>query len=77
MRHMHRTTILLPPELHRSAEREARESGISLSELIRRRLAPVKEHNPEGQPAFFSRKPWTDSGPNDLAADHDRYLYGK
>ena len=77
MRHMHRTTILLPRELHRSAEIEARLSGISLSELIRRRLVPSRQQQPPRLPAFFSRKPWVDSGPSDMAADHDRYLYGQ
>ena len=77
LRHMHRTTILLPPELHRSAEMEARRSGISLSELIRRRLAPVEESVQGERAAFFTRKPWVDAGPSDLAADHDQYLYGK
>ena len=36
---MHRTTIMLPTELRRRADREAKALGISLSELIRRRLA--------------------------------------
>ena len=72
---MHRTTILLPPELHRQAEKEARGAGISLGELIRRRIAsPV---GPQAKPAFFARKPWVNSGPEDMAADHDRYLYGE
>lgn len=74
---MHRTTILLPLDLHRAAEAEAHKSGISLSELIRRRLAPSRQKHPPSPPAFFSRKPWGDSGPSDMAADHDRYLYGQ
>lgn len=72
---MHRTTILLPPELHRQAEKEARGAGISLGELIRRRIASPKEA--EAKPGFFTRKPWVGSGPDDMATDHDRYLYGK
>jgi hypothetical protein len=35
---MHRTTILLPNELRQRADREAKALGISLSELIRRRM---------------------------------------
>ena len=73
---MHRTTILLPRDLHRAAESEARTAGISFSELIRRRLATSRPQQPASPPAFFSRKPWVDSGPSDMAADHDRYLYG-
>ena len=72
--HMHRTTILLPHELHRAAEREAQSLGISLSELIRRRIAP---QSPSGsKPSFFRREPWNDSGATDYATDHDRHLYG-
>ena len=74
---MHRTTILLPRDLHRAAEIEARTSGISLSELIRRRLAPSREGQPGSMPTFFSRKPWVDSGPSDMAVNHDHYLYGQ
>lgn len=72
---MHRTTILLPSELRRRADHEAKALGITLSELIRRRLAegvtePVR-------PKFFARQPWSGPGPDDTAANHDAYLYGK
>ena len=73
---MHRTTILLPPELHREAERTARAQGISLSELIRRRLTETVGRSPR-RPRFFSRQPWTGSGPSDVALEHDRHLYGE
>jgi hypothetical protein len=73
---MHRTTILLPNELRRRADREAKALGISLSELIRRRLAENESaENPE-RPRFFARQPWTGPGPSDTAANHDAYLYG-
>jgi hypothetical protein len=72
---MHRTTILLPEDLYRAAGREARSLGVSLGELIRRRLArPSSE--PPAQEAFFTRRPWTADAPTDLSAEHDRYLYG-
>lgn len=73
---MHRTTILLPTDLHRRAEREAKALGISLSELIRRRLAADGEPATSERPRFFSRHPWTGTGPTDTAANHDDYLYG-
>lgn len=73
---MHRTTILLPIELRRSADREAKALGISLSELIRRRLAVDGEPSRTERPLFFSRQPWTGQGPADTAAKHDTYLYG-
>lgn len=72
---MHRTTILLPDDLRRRADREAKALGISLSELIRRRLAQPAKETSEERPRFFTRKPWTGSGPSDTAANHDSYLY--
>lgn len=73
---MHRTTILLPDELRKSAEREARTMGISLGELIRRRLRPRTKRLASDQPVFFAREPWKDGGPADLSVSHDRHLYG-
>jgi hypothetical protein len=72
---MHRTTILLPEDLYRAAGREARSLGVSLGELIRRRLAQP-DNEPPMQEAFFSRRPWTAEAPTDLSVHHDRYLYG-
>lgn len=73
---MHRTTILLPDELRRRADREAKALGISLSELIRRRLAASGDAEEPDRPRFFARQPWTGQGPTDSAANHDTYLYG-
>ena len=73
---MHRTTILLPRDLHRDAEREAVRLGISLSELIRRRLRAIRPRGSEPGNPFFTRKPWNGTGPSDTAANHDSYLYG-
>lgn len=71
---MHRTTILLPEDLYRAAGKEAKALGVSLGELIRRRLAAI---TPRIQPAeaFFARDPWTGEAPSDLSSNHDRYLY--
>ena len=73
---MHRTTIMLPVELRRSADREAKELGISLSELIRRCLAESGAEIEKGRPRFFTRQPWKGAGTDDIAANHDAYLYG-
>jgi hypothetical protein len=67
---------MLPEDLRRSADREAKELGISLSELIRRRLAESGAKVEKGRPRFFTRQPWEGAGPNDIAANHDAYLYG-
>jgi hypothetical protein len=48
--------------------------GVSLGELIRRRLADSPERMSPKRP-FFSRKPWTHQVPNDLSIKHDKYLY--
>ena len=73
---MHRTTILLPVELRHQADREAKTLGISLSELIRRRLSAGSGKGPGAKPRFFSRKPWPGMGVSDSATHHDQYLYG-
>ncbi len=75
---MHRTTILLPRDLHRDAEKKAASLGISLSELIRRQLTAGVGGGPKAKtPRFFLREPWRDAGASDVAANHDRYLYGE
>jgi hypothetical protein len=77
---MHRTTILLPEDLRQESEREARRLGISLGELIRRRLREGgKAGLQSGEarvPRFFRRDPWVGPGAADMAARHDDYLYG-
>ncbi len=73
---MHRTTIMLPPDLRRKADKEAKALGISLSELIRRRLGGNDEAEAALRPRFFTRQPWQGSGATDVAANHDDYLYG-
>jgi len=72
---MHRTTILLPKDLYQAAGNEARDLGVSLGELIRRRLAAIPPRRSPG-PAFFARRPWSGEAPADLSTEHDCYLYG-
>ncbi len=76
---MHRTTILLPDDLYKSAGRTAKAMGVSLGELIRRRLAQIGTDatDDEKRPAFFRRQPWSGDVPRDLSANHDQYLYGE
>lgn len=73
---MHRTTILLPEELRQRASREAKALGISLSELIRRRLAATSGAAEPESPRFYTRPPWDGPGPSDVALNHDDHLYG-
>jgi hypothetical protein len=72
---MHRTTILLPKDLYQAAGNEARSLGVSLGELIRRRLS-AGTPPPSPKKAFFTRRPWVGESASDLSAEHDRYLYG-
>lgn len=51
--------------------------GISLSELIRRRLEGERDGEAAERPRFFTREPWGGSGPADVAENHDKYLYGE
>jgi hypothetical protein len=79
---MHRTTILLPDDLRRRAAMAAANRGWSLSELIRRQLekvaAPsVKSRSRRHDSLFKNWKPSEKCVPPDLAANHDRYLYGE
>jgi hypothetical protein len=73
--YMHRTTILLPDELYKSAGNEAKALGVSLGELIRRRLSKAGP-NDQTRPAFFSRRAWRGEASEDLSANHDQHLYG-
>ena len=72
---MHRTTILLPDELYKTAGKEAKSLGVSLGELIRRRLS-VAEPVAKTRPAFFARQPWSGEASEDLSINHDQHLYG-
>ena len=72
---MHRTTILLPDELYKTAGKEAKALGVSLGELIRRRLS-VAEPVAKTRPAFFARQPWSGEASVDLSINHDQHLYG-
>ena len=76
---MIRTTIMLPTELKTLAARRAGELGISLGELIREslemKLSQAKSQDHED--SFLADEAvFAGPAPNDLAKEHDRYLYG-
>ncbi len=77
---MHRTTIMLPPELKTRANRRAREMGLSFGEFVRRCLAAQLSGVGGEQRAedllFADQEVFTGEAPTDLAEHHDRYLYG-
>lgn len=77
---MNRTTIMLPPDLKIRAADEASRRGISLGELIRRSLELnlARERTAAGavDPLFADTELFDGPTPDDLAENHDKYLYG-
>lgn len=78
---MQRTTIMLPYALRLEAQRLALEQGVSLGELVRQALLDLLRNRRSGSadvdPLFADSAAWDGDAPMDLAADHDRYLYGE
>ena len=77
---MERTTIMLPDDLRTRTASRARELGISMGELIRLAIEAALS-NPEQarkHDTFFSDTAvFRDKGPENLADNHDQYLYGE
>jgi hypothetical protein len=77
---MHRTTVMLPRELHDRASRRARQRRISLGELIREALAAALRESDqvrESDPLYGDDAVFDGRAPSDLAARHDAYLYDR
>ncbi len=77
---MKRTTVMLPADLRRRAFARARERGVSLGELIRESLdsaLPAAAPARADDPLFTDAAVFAGKAPRDLAAAHDRYLYGE
>jgi len=76
---MKRTTIMLPSELKTRAIQKANQRGISLGEFIRESLESMLSNPKEyfiNDPLFTDDAVFHDQGPDDLAKNHDHYLYG-
>jgi hypothetical protein len=76
---MHRTQVLLEPELYRRAVRLARARKSSLGELVREALQAKLAAEEAGDAVFdrLTRDPYDDPAPDPLLAlDVDHYLYG-
>ena len=75
---MKRTTVMLPPDLKARATRTARERGISFGELLRQSLAAAVESPAAAydDPVFADSAVFEGKAPEDLAVEHDGYLYG-
>ena len=80
---MHRTQLLIPPDLHRRAAEAARARQMSLGNLVREALRDYLARSGDGQPsdavvaAVLLGEPFDDPRPDSaLSEDVDHYLYG-
>jgi len=77
---MDRTTIMLPPELKTRASNQAKKMRISLGQYIREALQKSldMENRPEANDDsfFLDNAVFNGPTPENLASDHDEYLYG-
>ncbi|MBI4307023.1 MAG: ribbon-helix-helix protein, CopG family [Chloroflexi bacterium] len=79
--HVHRTQLLLPPDLHERAKETARARGMSLGNLVREALQEyLARSSAKPSPDAIDRllaDPFDDPDPDPyLSVDHDYYLYG-
>ena len=78
---MDRTTIMLPPELKIRAANQAKKMGISLGQLIRealeKSLDTEKRTKTGDDSLFLDNVVYGGKTPEDLASEHDKYLYGE
>lgn len=77
--YMKRTTIMLPDNLKKLAEREAQRRGFSLGEMIRTALQellnPVKKQKNKRDSLFSNNLVYKGTVENDFSINHDKYLY--
>ena len=75
---MKRTTVMLPADLKARAVSAARKRGISFGELLRQSLHAAVDSptNTYDDPVFSDTAVFDGPGPDDLAEQHDGYLYG-
>lgn len=77
---MDRTTIMLPLELKNRASNQAKKMNVSLGQYIREALKKSLEtENRRGvddDSLFLDNAVFDGTTPEDLASNHDGYLYG-
>ncbi|SPF36018.1 CopG domain protein DNA-binding domain protein [Candidatus Sulfopaludibacter sp. SbA4] len=78
---MHRTTVMIPPELKRRASEQAKLQDVSLGEFMRRALEAAVKQNGKPRagddPLLRDAAVFRGRTPRDLSTHHDAYLYGK
>jgi len=76
---MQKTTVLIPADLKSTAQRYARQHGMSLGDLIRESLRQHLQKETDGSragdPLFADQAVYEDDAPEDLVENHDQYLY--
>ena len=80
---MHRTQLLLPPDLHRRAAQAAKARRMSLGHLVREALGEYLARSGSVQPSaeaideVLLAEPFDDPDPDpELSSNVDHYLYG-
>jgi len=77
---MDRTTIMLPTDLKIKASNQAKKESISLGQFIRealkKSLDSENRKSTEDDPFFLDNAVFEGTTPEDLASNHDGYLYG-
>lgn len=77
---MDRTTIMLAPELKTRAANQAKKMRISLGQYIREALIKSLEmdsrREADNDSLFLDDAVFNGTVPEDVASNHDRYLYG-
>ncbi|REJ85704.1 MAG: hypothetical protein DWQ34_28600 [Planctomycetota bacterium] len=70
------TPISLPADLKDKIIREANACGMSLSDFVCKSLEWAIAQNSADDPLFADTAVYRDDGLDDLASNHDDYLYG-
>ena len=77
---MDRTTIMLPPDLKIRASNQAKKERISLGQFIRealkKSLDSENRKSTDDDPLFLDNAVFEGTTPENLASNHDGYLYG-
>ena len=77
---MHRTTVMLPEELKSQVVQFARESGLSLGDVVRESLEnwlKNRRQRSTDDPLFHNVPVYDGPVPDDYSINHDKYLYGE
>ena len=73
---MNTTPISIPEDLANQLAHAAKSQGVSVEQFVSKSLdAAVRRLQPR-DPLFEDNAVFSDDVPEDLSADHDRYLYG-